>query len=345
MSDNHEDNSNTVRVQFSHDGGTVESHANNSGSVRSGSDDGSFASGSGHIGGIHSGGQFQERNAPEGRVNAYTAAPNLGNFTARNSVGDPITSVADLKPDSLVTLPNGMTTLYSVAKENGLLNPGAFQQQGQRQDQLEQDQNQQQQQQQDQNEGDMGKAADAVPMDADSEAVMREALHHDEGAVVQAASDLIDGSGKIGDDLIARFSAAYNCPPEQVHQRVQVALRGYEGDAVRGTARAAHTDESLAFEALQDARNNRRGEFNKAANQHFQTGGTKAYEPIATDFIAGLGTTQPARVLGAYCGPGVSVSQGSDGEVLVTLPQVGTVRYEDAVRQGWISVSSGKGRR
>src|SRR5882757_10107447 len=125
---------------------------------------------------------------------------------------------------------------------------------------------------------------------------MREAIHHDEGAVVQAASDLIEGSGKIGDDLVARFSAAYGCPPEQVHQRVQVALRGYEGDAVRGTARAAHTDESLAFEALQDAGATRRSDFNKAANTHFQTGGTKAYEPIATDFIAGLGTTQPARV-------------------------------------------------
>jgi hypothetical protein len=257
------------------------------------------------------------------------SSPTIGNgFQARSQDGFAITSAAELTSDSIVTLPNGMEVLYGVALSEGLLAPAALAEAKQEQEETEQEQKQEEQ-----------KNNDTQPMNDEAEAVMADALTKAEGATIGAMVDLIKNDGVLSPFNIEELASRLQVEPEVVQQRTQVALRGYMEDANRGAAKAANTDEGLAHEALQDARQHRRSEMNEAMQRHGMTGRTGHYGPIVQDFVASLADTQPARVLGAKTGPGITVNQAVTGEITVTIEGQGTFRYEDAVRQGLVVVT------
>ncbi|MGE0652476.1 MAG: hypothetical protein AB7P12_12100 [Alphaproteobacteria bacterium] len=296
-----------------------------------------------HIGGLYSGMSQAEAVAlasPSLQSNAVRSGGpvNIGGFTATTPAGDPIINASELREDSLVTVqtPDGpVTTEYRVALQANLLNAQA-QPQG-RPQQQQQEQHQQQDQQDQENKGDMDKADDAVRMDEAAEQVMVEALSRDEGAVVQAASDLIE-SGVVGDDMLARLAAPGE-NPEQVHAKVQVAIEGYRGDAVRGAARHAGTDEALAYEALMA--NAGSPQMKQAMMDHLNRGGTRQYSQFVRDHVAAIAESAPERIITAQCAPGISVRDEGGGEIIVTIDGR-SHRWQDAIQQGLVRVSSGR---
>lgn len=299
-----------------------------------------------HIGGLYSGLTAQEHadiysRGGDGAIRATSGGPpNLGGYTATNSLGDPITNANDLRPDSLVTVntPHGpITTDYANAVAAGLLSPQQALQSGRQQEQQARQDEQQQQDQE--NTGDMDKHEDAVPMDAQAEALMRDALDRDHGAVVQASSDLIE-TGVVGDDMIARLAAPGE-NPEQVNAKVQTAIEGYRGDAVRGAARHAGTDEALAYEALMASAGT--PAMKKAMHDHVQRGGTRQYSQFVRDHVASIAEAAPQRILTAQCAPGISVREDGGGQIVVTIDGQ-NFRWQDAVQQGLIRVGSGRRR-
>lgn len=315
------------RVQFSSSQGSIyEADANAAGEV--------------HVGGLYSGGQFGSQRNQE-NTTVRVSAPDLGGYTARTQGGSIITSAAELRPDDLVKIGDIETTV-EVARMNGLLGPGALQGGAQAQSDNANQQGannndddtgrQDQQQHLDRNE----------PMAPEAEAAMIEALDKG-GDTVFAALASLQQDGTISRTVIEEYASKLQVEPHEVEHKASVILKGYQDDACRGAARIVGTDEALAHEALHDATRNRRSAFNAAMEKHLETGRTGHYAPLTKDYIASLGDTDPGRVLAAEVGQGVTVSQGHQGEVIVTIDGA-TYRYEDAVRAGLITVRSGSKR-
>lgn len=267
-------------------------------------------------------------------------APDIGGFKATTPAGDPIINAGDLRPDSLVTV-QGYQTTYEVALMAGRLNANQ-QPQGQpqaRQQDQPVDDHQRDQQQED--TGDMDKADDAVPMAEEAEAIMRQAIDADEGATIAAAADVINSEdATLGEDAMARIASAFQTDREGAKAYVETAVRGYQDDAFNGAARHAGTDAGLASEALFDAKANRRSDLNRAMTDHFQRGGTRAYAPLVLDYVATLDSMSPERVASAECAPGIAVR--NEGRFCVVTIGRQSFRYEDAVRQGFVRVVTGR---
>jgi hypothetical protein len=316
------DDGNTTRVQMRPDSGSIYNSSTNN------PDYGQPVSG-----GLYSGGLPISQRGVDSSVRVVAGSPVLGEgYTARTADGFPIASADELRPDSVITLPSGEQTSYEVAKMLGLVSPEALRQpQHPEVDQRQQDVDQQQEQQHKETE----------PMAPEAEAIMREVITKAEGAAIGAAIDVIENDGVLSTANAEELASVLQVEPATIQERSQVALRGYQDDAYRGAARAARTDEALAAEALQDARQNRRSTLNEKMQHHFMHGTTHQYGEMVTDFVAGLGATDPTRVLSAETGSGITVSQDGQGEIILTIPEVGTMRYEDAVRGGHVVVTSG----
>jgi hypothetical protein len=151
--------------------------------------------------------------------------------------------------------------------------------------------------------------------------------------------------GAISEGSLREFAERVGTSPEQARQNVNVAVAGYVREAVTATAKAAGVNEELAMEALGDARASRKTEVREAMFRHLHEGTTAQYTAFVTDYVAALGDTAPAEVLGAECMNGVRVFQGMNGEVMIDPNDgQGPTRYEDAVRSGRIVVSRHRGR-
>lgn len=320
MSNDYNDNNGNARVTFRPDFGSINETPKDVANE-----------GQPVLGGLYSGGQAVSERGEDASVRVVCGPPDLGGFTARTQDGIPITSTADLQPNSRVTLPDGTETDYEVAKMAGLLTTEAIlqMQQDQTPDQREEKTPEKQ----------------TEPMDAQAEAVMREVIGKSEGAAIGAMLDVLQNDGVLSTQTVEELASVLQVEPRVVLARADVAIRGYAEDAYRGSARAAQTDDALAAEALHDARECRRSEFDEAAREHFFTGVTKHYAPLVRDYLSGLAATDPTRVLAAETGSGIAVSQDSQGEILLSIPGIGTMRYEDAVAGGHVVVTSGRKRR
>lgn len=324
-----DDNSNATRVQFTDSSGSIYSN-------EAGHGDGQPV-----IGGLYSSGQLNGPNADSGKV--YSGQNGiLGNCEVRTQVGDRVTDYSAVRPDDVVTIPGVGETLVQVALDNGLLrrDPSTGRLIATTGDEIAH--NEQKAQDEQKRQDDL-KPSETEPMEAEAEAVMREVIAKAEGATIGAMVSLLASEdGTLGRASVDELATALQVQPSVIEARTQVALRGYAADAYRGSARVAQTDEALAAEALHYAREHRRSDFNRAAEKHGMDGTTKQYAPMVMDYVASIGATEPGRVLSAEVGDGVTIGRDAQGEVVLTIQGIGTMRYEDAVRGRYVVVSSGR---
>ena len=71
-----------------------------------------------------------------------------------------------------------------------------------------------------------------------------------------------------------------------------------------------------------------------AMSRHFHEGKTSHYGAFVQDYLIGLATTAPARILNANLGGGLTVRQAHNGEIIVNVAGVGEIGWEMAVRDG-----------
>lgn len=323
------DDGGSVRVQFGGNHGSIwdVAQATNFGEV--------------HNGGLYSG-DLPTNAGPgeETHIRGQLGGTDLGGFSARTADGAyPVLNAADLQPNDIVTLPNGMETLYHLAQAYGLLPSGARQAAAPSQDgDTDQGPN---------NDDDTGRQEQEQdpldykePMSQEAESAMVEALDKG-GDTVFAALANLQQTGEISRTVIEEYASKLQVEPAVIEQKAEVILRGYTTDACRGASRIADTDETLAYEALHDATKSRRSEFNEAMERHLETGKTGHYAPLVTEYIAKLADTAPARVLSAEVGPGITVERDIHGDILVTT-EGQSCRYEDAVNARLVTVRTGR---
>jgi len=289
-------------------------------------------------GGLHSGGQINERGGEPVRV---TSGPvqTMG-IVAMTPEGFRISNPADLRPDSIVTFqtPEGpQQTTYEVAVMQGLISPtgqmapnGPQQSQGQE----EADQGQHDQQRQHQDQGETGNTS----LDEQSESYLTEAFEASTDAAVFAATDTIN-SGAITQDAVENIAAATGVEPAVARQRMEHVAAAYEKEAYEVTARKLGTSEDIARDAIQAARTEHPDAFREAAMNHFQTG-KPAYERFVRDYVSGLDQIDPGFILNANSIEGRRVHyDDAHRVVVVTDTRSGrTFTWSDAVRLGLIGI-------
>jgi hypothetical protein len=69
-------------------------------------------------------------------------------------------------------------------------------------------------------------------------------------------------------------------------------------------------------------------------HRHFQSGRPGHYAELVKDYLVGLATTAPARILSAQFGGGVSARQDHSGEIVVNVPGHGEMSFGAAVHSG-----------
>jgi hypothetical protein len=289
------------------------------------------------IGGLHSGGLGNSEPSAESNKQ-YSGSPvDLGGFEARTQDGYRVTHLADLKPNDIVTI-NGVETELRVAIEAGLIKLNDGKLRGVTEAELaraEQQQGQQDQQQTDQRSEEQKAQAD--PIGPEAYKVMTDALTRDPGAVTNAAADLIEADGDMSTGAVEELASRMGVAPAEAQHRAQVAMAGYAKEAYATSAREVGVDETLAAEALQDARRSRPSEFKEIAYRHVNEG-KAGYAGLVREYVAGLATTAPQQVLNATTTSGVKVFQAPNGDIMVDIPGDGQMRYEDAVHLGRITV-------
>jgi len=283
-------------------------------------------------GGLNSGGQIHERSGDPMRVT--TAPIQSGGLVARTPDGFRISNPADLRPDSVVTIPGYGETSYEVAVSTGLMNPaGGVANQGQQQQTDEGDPSAQQDETQQQTMG------DNTSLDETSEKYLTEAFAASTDAAVFAATDILNSDGQITSDAVENIAVATGVEPEVARQRIEHVTRAYEQEAAQVTAKAQGTSEELVRDALQAARQVRPSDLREAAMNHFQSG-RPGYETFVQDYIATLDQRDAAYILNSNPVPGRKVHfDDAHNVVVVTDTTTGrTYRWEDAVRMRLIGI-------
>jgi hypothetical protein len=90
------------------------------------------------------------------------------------------------------------------------------------------------------------------------------------------------------------------------------------------------------------ARENDPKALTEAVMAHATNRTTEGIRRLATRHLEALGDSDPASILEADLGPGVSVRRGNNGEPILRLEGVGEVPYRVAIRRGLIRVSRGR---
>lgn len=180
-------------------------------------------------------------------------------------------------------------------------------------------------------------AEPAARMDDHSEAIVAEATEKAAGETMAAAVEIMSSDGRVSDGTVARIASRLSIEPEQARARIAHVQEAYARAAVAAGAKAAETSEEVAHDALQSARTARTSELRQAAEQHFTSGAPAGYKDFVIDFVAGLGTSDPDRILTATPVPGRTVRWDAQSrQVLVKMADGSETTWAAAVRSGLI---------
>lgn len=281
------------------------------------------------IGGLYSGGQFNERNAEP--VRAYSGSSGaLGNFEARTQTGDRVTDPSALQPNDLVIIPGFGDVEFHAALEHGLLvrdADGKFRatSEAERAQQAENAT----QQQRDQAERD-AKSNKGEPLDDRSEGFLRDAVKTTEGmdATFNLASDVIYGDGEVTDNMVNEFASAQRLEPAEAKARIAHVGAAMQAEVIRAAAKEAGVPEAVAHKALWEARGDTA--VKNLMMNYVQSGKPNGYGQYVLDHVARMDQTPEGRTAILAINPDrCRLSNGN--AVLVTLDDGTETTWANAI--------------
>ncbi|WP_425081274.1 hypothetical protein [Ruegeria arenilitoris] len=173
-----------------------------------------------------------------------------------------------------------------------------------------------------------GDAAEAV-FDA-----IAQAMPGTQAAIV----DGIVNGGDIPDHVAQRAAVEMGIEPGDVVAQVEILEAGMLDSALNHVADRIGTLDVTAFEAF--ASTPEGAEMTRQAARELLTANdTATLEEMADQFAERMDVFAPDDVLDACNDAGIPVSSDGNGRLLLTLPNVGQVPFQVAVRQGLISLS------
>jgi hypothetical protein len=257
-----------------------------------------------------------------------TGRSEFAGFSATTATGGPVSDLAKLAADDLVTI-GGETMSTEIALHLGLLMRDGRSGMIRSPDATEARANEAEQEQQPDQENDQ----DASVLDDQGEAIMAEAFEVAPGETLSAANDIMDG-GEVSSHNIEQLATRLGVEPGEVAARVEHARAAYHHEAVTVSARRVGVSLSTATAALAHARENSLGDLKQAAEQHIHTGKPR-YDHIVRGYVENLDSIDPDYILASM--PGKARWDAGSQQVVIKSSR-GEMGWGAAVRAGLIKI-------
>lgn len=246
--------------------------------------------------------------------------------TATDRLGRPVTDPGNLQPTDLIRV-NGMEVSVQVAERMGLISRNEVGRTvaGARPETLT--------------------ASDAAETmtetgeafaSAESETVLTDlASKTYPGTQVAAVNDIVM-RGELSEGTIARIASEMRIEPGAAGDRVSKVIAAFETQArsVVGAAGVGDFDDFTAW-----AHENRPNDLREAMRRHGMERTTEGYRKLANEYVASMADHDPAAILEAEFGSGITAHRTPDGRIYLNLPGRGQVGYREAVRMGLVTVT------
>jgi hypothetical protein len=261
-----------------------------------------------------------------------TQAPgpgDLGGFKATTATGAPISDLAALSPNDLVTI-SGETMPLEVAMHIGLLvrdqKSGLITTTGGHEAQPDAAKETQRDEQQNDSEA-------PSALDDTSEAILTEAFQGAMGETLSAANDIMV-AGEVSAHNVEQLATRLGLEPDQVVANVEHVRAAYFKEAVSASSRRVGVSPAIAEAALAHARQNYLGDLMQAAEQHIHSGKPN-YESFVRDYAQNLDSYAPDFILSSL--PGKARRDAGTGQIVVKTRR-GEMLWGAAFRAGLVKL-------
>lgn len=153
------------------------------------------------------------------------------------------------------------------------------------------------------------------------------------GQQVTVMQELIN-SGEVSPNSLARASSEAQREPSEMSAHLSQVMQSFRSEAVAVVTSLGSDDPEGFFDW---AKEHRPREFKRAMETHGMERSTKGYGPIHQEFVATMADHDPASVLGAKFGSGITAERIGK-QIVLNIPGKGQVSYGAALRAGLITV-------
>ncbi|MBR2575006.1 MAG: hypothetical protein IKE14_11830 [Loktanella sp.] len=181
-------------------------------------------------------------------------------------------------------------------------------------------------------------AASGFKADDNTEALLADLNSKVDPSTMFAALNSVLRDGEVDTKVISRMAQQTGMDPAVLLDQVTTAQSGmYSAVTAKLATLGVHDEDVFSDFINSDSENQHR--VTEAIRSLMTSNSTKGFEDLAADFTASLYRFDPDAVTDALDVSGVTYTKGYAGSLLVALPGVGQLTYEQAVKGGFLKVS------
>lgn len=181
-------------------------------------------------------------------------------------------------------------------------------------------------------------AASDFRADDNTEAMLADLNSKVDASTMFAALNSVLRDGEVDARVISRMSQQTGIDPAILLDQVTTVQGGMYDAVTNKLATLGVHDEDVFSDFI-----NSSGEYQQrltdAVRSLMTSNSTKGFEDLAADYTASLYRLDPEAVTNALDASGVTYTKGHGGSLLLALPGVGQLTYEQAVKGGFVKVS------
>jgi hypothetical protein len=174
--------------------------------------------------------------------------------------------------------------------------------------------------------------------DTNTEAMLAELNQIVDPSTMFAALNSVLRDGEVDAKVINRMSQQTGLDPEALLAQVTNVQSGMYDAVTDKLATLGVHDEDVFSDFINSSSENQQ-RVTEAIRSLMTSNSTKGFEDLAADYRASLYRLDPDAVTDALDASGVTYFKASGGVLLVDLPHIGQLSYEQAVKGGFLKVS------
>lgn len=174
--------------------------------------------------------------------------------------------------------------------------------------------------------------------DQQTEAMLTELTQTVDPSTMFAALNSVLRDGEVDAKVINRMSQQTGVDPETLLEQVTAVQAGmYDAVTAKLATLGVHDEDVFSDFVNSSSENQQR--VTEAIRSLMTSNSTKGFEDLAADYRASLYRLDPDAVLDALDASGLTYYRAASGVLLVDVPRLGQMSYEQAVKGGFLKVS------
>ena len=181
-------------------------------------------------------------------------------------------------------------------------------------------------------------AASGFKADQQTEAMLTELTQTVVPSTMFAALNSVLRDGEVDAKVMNRMSQQAGADPEALLEQGTAGQAGmYDAVTAKLATLGVHVED--VFDAFVNSSSENQQRLLESIRSLMTSNSTKGFEDLAADYCASLYRLDPDAVLDALDASGLTYYRAASGVLLVDMPRLGQMSYEQAVKGGFLKVS------